>query len=91
MHFVADFLNDFPGDLLDAFLGNFSGVLLRVFPPLLWMFFVNSLPLFGSPSLDNRMGVVSQLVILPKGRPFGTPEQSRVRRCASRTPKGIKP
>lgn len=42
------------------------------------------------PVLDNRMGVVSQLDILPKGRPFGNPKAGSSRLFASRTPKGRK-
>lgn len=64
----------FPGSSSPCFTIMFPDLLLRSSPPV----------------LDNRMGVVSQLDILPKGRPFGNPKAGSSRRFASRTPKGRK-
>lgn len=75
-----------------SFSIHLSGVCL--FPvnstPRFLIIFLRLLPQRSPPALDNRMGVVSQLDILPKGWPFGNPKAGTSRRFASRTPKGGK-
>ena len=76
----------------ESFSIHLSGVCLFPVnsPPRFLIIFLRLLSQGSPPVLDNRMGVVSQLGILPKGQPFGNPETGSSRHFASRTPKGGK-